>query len=172
MLDLEAARILNRTFYDILTDQHLNLAREIMDILSQGPEDAVDRAIKATVNGQTKSFLVTVNALKDDENHNIGVVVVFDDLTEQEQAQKVATWREVARRIAHEVKNPLTPISLSAQRLKRKYVSQIEDPVFEECTNMIIDHVDLIPNLVNEFSAFAQFPTANPTLCDLGSIIE
>jgi two-component system nitrogen regulation sensor histidine kinase NtrY len=172
MLDLEAARILNRTFYDILTDQHLNLAREIMDILSQGPEDAVDRAIKATVNGQTKSFLVTVNALKDDENRNIGVVVVFDDLTEQERAQKVATWREVARRIAHEVKNPLTPISLSAQRLKRKYVSQIDDPVFEECTRMIIDHVDLIRNLVNEFSAFAQFPTANPTLCDLVSIIE
>lgn len=172
MLALTAARILNRPFFDILTDQHLNLAREIMDILTQGPQDAVDRAIKATVNGQTKSFLVTVNALKDDENRNIGVVVVFDDLTEQERAQKVATWREVARRIAHEVKNPLTPISLSAQRLKRKYVEQIEDPVFEECTRMIIDHVDLIRNLVNEFSAFAQFPTANPILCNIGSIIE
>jgi len=172
MLALEASRILNRPFFDILTDQHLSLAQEIMDILTQGPQDAVDRAIKATVNGQTKSFLVTVNALKDDENRSIGVVVVFDDLTEQERAQKVATWREVARRIAHEVKNPLTPISLSAQRLKRKYVEQIEDPVFEECTRMIIDHVDLIRNLVNEFSAFAQFPTANPVLCDIGSIIE
>jgi two-component system, NtrC family, nitrogen regulation sensor histidine kinase NtrY len=171
MLDLEAPRILKRPFYNILTDQHLNLAREIMDILAQGPEDAVDRAIKATVNGQIKSFLVTVNALKDDENRNIGVVVVFDDLTEQEQAQKVATWREVARRIAHEVKNPLTPISLSAQRLKRKYADQIDDPVFEECTRMIIDHVDLIRNLVNEFSAFARFPTAKPSLCDIHSII-
>jgi len=99
-------------------------------------------------------------------------VVVFDDLTEQEQAQKVATWREVARRIAHEVKNPLTPISLSAQRLKRKYVDQIDDPIFEECTRMIIDHVDLIRNLVNEFSAFAQFPTANPSPCSLRRIIE
>jgi len=115
MLDLEAARILNRPYFDVLNDQHLNLAREIMDNLSQGPEDAIDRAIKATVNGRTKSFLVTVNALKDDENRNIGVVVVFDDLTEQEQAQKVATWREVARRIAHEVKNPLTPITRSSR---------------------------------------------------------
>jgi len=172
MLDLKAARILNRSYLDLLSDHHLNLAREIMDTLSQGPEDAADRAIKATVNGQTKSFLVTVNALKDDENRNIGAVVVFDDLTEQERAQKVATWREVARRIAHEVKNPLTPISLSAQRLKRKYVGQIDDPVFEECTRMIIDHVDLIRNLVNEFSAFAQFPTANPSLCSIRSIIE
>ena len=172
MLDLEAARIVNRPYFDILSDHHLNLAREIMDNLSQGPDDAMGRAIKATIDGRTKSFLVTVNALKDDENRNIGVVVVFDDLTEQERAQKVATWREVARRIAHEVKNPLTPISLSAQRLKRKYVGQIDDPVFEECTRMIIDHVDLIRNLVNEFSAFAQFPTANPSLCSIRSIIE
>ncbi len=172
MLHLEAAGILNRPYFGILNDHHLNLAREIMDHLSQGPEDAIDRAIKATINGRTKSFLVTVNALKDDENRSIGVVVVFDDLTEQEQAQKVATWREVARRIAHEVKNPLTPISLSAQRLKRKYVSQIDDPVFEECTRMIIDHVDLIRNLVNEFSAFAEFPTANPSPCNIRSIIK
>ncbi len=172
MLDLESARILFRPYTDILDIHHLNLAREIMDTLSQGPENVVNRAIKATISGRTKSFLVTVSALKDDENRNIGVVVVFDDLTEQERAQKVATWREVARRIAHEVKNPLTPISLSAQRLKRKYVSQIDDPVFEECTRMIIDHVDLIRNLVNEFSAFAQFPTANPVLCSLSAIIE
>ena len=84
----------------------------------------------------------------------------------------MAAWREVARRIAHEVKNPLTPISLSAQRLKRKYASQIDDPVFDECTRMIIDHVDLIRNLVNEFSAFARFPTADLATCDLPPIIE
>ena len=74
----------------------------------------------------------------------------------------MAAWREVARRIAHEVKNPLTPISLSAQRLKRRYSERINEPVFDECTRMIIDHVDLIRNLVNEFSTFARFPTANP----------
>jgi two-component system nitrogen regulation sensor histidine kinase NtrY len=73
----------------------------------------------------------------------------------------MAAWREVARRIAHEVKNPLTPITLSAQRLKRKFSESLSDPVFEECTTMIIDHVDLIRNLVNEFSFFARFPAAS-----------
>jgi two-component system nitrogen regulation sensor histidine kinase NtrY len=84
----------------------------------------------------------------------------------------MAAWREVARRIAHEVKNPLTPITLSAQRLKRRYSQRISEPVFEECTQMIINHVELIRNLVNEFSTFARFPTADPTPCDLKPIID
>jgi len=67
------------------------------------------------------SFMMHINALKDDAGQHMGMVMVFDDLTELEKAQRMAAWREVARRIAHEVKNPLTPISLSAQRLKRKY---------------------------------------------------
>lgn len=112
------------------------------------------------------------NALQNDIGQHLGVVMVFDDLTELEKAQRMAAWREVARRIAHEVKNPLTPIKLSAQRLNRKYVDTIEDPVFEECTRIIIDHVDLIRNLVNEFSAFARFPNPNPKPCRLPPIIE
>ncbi len=84
----------------------------------------------------------------------------------------MAAWREVARRIAHEVKNPLTPIKLSAQRLSRRYSGQLNEPVFDECTRMIIDHVDLIRNLVNEFSEFAKFPTADPRTCVLPPIIE
>ena len=68
--------------------------------------------------------------------------MVFDDLTELEKAQRMAAWREVARRIAHEVKNPLTPITLSAQRLKRKYSQTLQEPIFDECTKTIIDHVD------------------------------
>jgi two-component system nitrogen regulation sensor histidine kinase NtrY len=102
----------------------------------------------------------------------MGIVMVFDDLTELEKAQRMAAWREVARRIAHEVKNPLTPITLSAQRLKRKYSAIIKETVFDECTQTIIDHVDLIQNLVNEFSSFARFPTADPKPGHLLPIIE
>jgi two-component system nitrogen regulation sensor histidine kinase NtrY len=102
----------------------------------------------------------------------MGVVMVIDDLTELEKAQRMAAWREVARRIAHEVKNPLTPISLSAQRLRRKFPEQLSDPVFDECTQMIISQVELIRNLVNEFSAFARFPTADLKPCELTPIIE
>ena len=75
-----------------------------------------------------------INVLKDESGQHMGLVVLMDDLTELEKAQRMAAWREVARRIAHEVKNPLTPISLSAQRLKRKYAKVINEPVFDECT--------------------------------------
>jgi two-component system nitrogen regulation sensor histidine kinase NtrY len=83
-------------------------------------------------------------------------------------------WREVARRIAHEIKNPLTPIQLSAQRLRRRYQSQFsdDDTVFEECTLMIIKQVDELKNLVNEFSNFARMPASNPTSNNLNNVVS
>ena len=143
-----------------------------MESLSVSKDNAVELPLSLSIGERRRSFLINVNALKDDSDRHVGLVMVFDDLTELEKAQRMAAWREVARRIAHEVKNPLTPIKLSAQRLKRKYSNQINEPVFEECTRMIMDHVDLIRNLVNEFSSFARFPTANPIPCDLHPIIK
>ena len=129
--------------------------------------------LRLAIEGRPRSFFVHVNALTDDTGHPMGIVMVFDDLTELEKAQRMVAWREVARRIAHEVKNLLTPITLSAQRLSRKFgQAHIDDPVFEECIRMIIDHVDIIRNLVNEFSTFARFPAANPKPCKLPKIIE
>jgi two-component system nitrogen regulation sensor histidine kinase NtrY len=86
----------------------------------------------------------------------------------------MAAWREVARRIAHEIKNPLTPIQLSAQRLRKRYLDRFidDDKVFDECTNMIIKQVDELKNLVNEFSNFARMPASNPVPNDLNAIIS
>jgi len=88
--------------------------------------------------------------------------------------ERMAAWREVARRIAHEVKNPLTPIKLSAQRLRRKYGDQItgDNGVFMECTQTIIDQSDQLRNLVNEFSSFARLPAVNPEPSELKEIVE
>ena len=172
MLNLKSEEIINKSLKDLLKGQHLSLADEIMENLTSSRDNAIELPLKLTIAGRPRSFLVSVNALKDDAGHHMGIVMLFDDLTELEKAERIAAWREVARRIAHEVKNPLTPISLSAQRLKRKYSEQLNEPVFEECTQTIIDHVDLIRNLVNEFSAFAKFPTANPKPCDLLPIVE
>jgi len=172
MLNLEPDEIIGKSYKELLKDQHLNLAGEIMERLSVSKDNAVELPLSLSIGERRRSFLINVNALKDDSNRHVGLVMVFDDLTELEKAQRIAAWREVARRIAHEVKNPLTPIKLSAQRIKRKYSKQINEPVFEECTRMIIDHVDLIRNLVNEFSSFARFPAANPVPCDLPSIIR
>ena len=172
MLNLNADRILNRRFEELLPRPFLEKARKAWDEIQLATGRTVERPLRLNIQGRSRIFLASLAALQDDNRRPIGVVIVFDDLTELEKAQRMAAWREVARRIAHEVKNPLTPISLSAQRLKRKYGQQIGDAVFEECTRMIIDHVELIRNLVNAFSDFARFPSANPQPCDLAPIIE
>ena len=173
MLGVKAEEVLNKSFDSMLTVQNKDLADEIMGNLSLARDASIiEVPLKLIIEGRPRSFLITVSALRDDTGQHMGIVMVFDDLTELEKGQRMAAWREVARRIAHEVKNPLTPITLSAQRLKRKYSKQLGEPVFDECTQTIIDHVDLIRNLVNEFSSFARFPSANPKPCELVPTIE
>ncbi len=172
MLNIDAGQVLEQHYQDLLVADHLQFAEDIMDRVASVRDQTLEVPMRITVNGQPRTFLVYVNALKDEQGDPLGTVMVFDDLTELEKAQRMAAWREVARRIAHEVKNPLTPIGLSAQRLKRRYSERINESVFDECTRMIIDHVELIRNLVNEFSTFARFPTANPQPCRLVPIVE
>jgi len=172
MLDLSSLQIINRNYKNLLNGQHLKLADDIMERFNRSKEDAIELSLRVTISGRPRSFMAHFTALKDDSDRHMGIVMVFDDLTDLEKAQRMAAWREVARRIAHEVKNPLTPITLSAQRLQRKYTARLNEPVFEECTRMIIDQVESIRNLVNEFSMFARFPTAHPEPCELPPIIE
>ncbi len=172
MLNIEAANILKKSFRTLLKGQYLKLANETMEEIISSKTGTVEIPLKFTIQGRPRSFMVHLNMLRDDGGNHMGIVMVIDDLTELQKAQRMAAWREVARRIAHEVKNPLTPISLSAQRLKRKYTNTINDKIFDECTRTIIDHVDLIRNLVNEFSTFARFPGAHLKNCDLQPIIE
>ena len=170
MLDINSRDILNKNFKVVLKNDYLQIANKIYDQAAQGNE-TLEIPLSATVSGTPKHFSLNFNTLKDDLDKNVGAVLVFDDVTELEKAQRVAAWREVARRIAHEVKNPLTPIKLSAQRLKRKYGKTINDEIFVNCADTIVEHVDLIRNLVNQFSAFAKFPDANVAQCRIENII-
>jgi len=172
MLNLKPENMLQKSYKMLLSGQLLELAEEVINNLQSSQHDAAELPLKLAIDGRPMSFIMHVNALKDDSGKHMGMVMVFDDLTELEKAQRMVAWREVARRMAHEVKNPLTPISLSAQRLKRKYSEQVKEPVFDECTQTITDHVELIRNLVDEFSSFARFPTADPKPCELAPIIE
>jgi two-component system nitrogen regulation sensor histidine kinase NtrY len=174
MLEFDAEQVLNQSYKKVLSAGHLQLAEEILGELKNSPENSLERTIRLTIDQKARTFTVHVIALKDEKGRRMGVVVVFDDLTEIEKAQRMAAWREVARRIAHEVKNPLTPIKLSAQRLRRKYGDEIvkDNPIFLECTQTIIDQVDQIRNLVNEFSAFARLPATYPEPCQLIEIAE
>jgi two-component system, NtrC family, nitrogen regulation sensor histidine kinase NtrY len=107
-------------------------------------------------------FMVAGVKIYDESGADLGSVVVFDDATEQVKVQRVAAWREVARRIAHEIKNPITPIKLSAQRLLRRYEDRFEGDdheVFVGCIETILAEVDSLKDLVNEFSKFTRLPS-------------
>lgn len=124
-----------------------------------------DRVARAEITVQRDNIpsqlIVTVTAEQLDGDV-IGYVVTFDDITELQSAQRKAAWSDVARRIAHEIKNPLTPIQLSAERLKRKYLKQIKDDpeTFVMCTETIIRQVEDLGRMVDEFSSFSRMPQA------------
>ncbi|SMQ64743.1 two-component system, NtrC family, nitrogen regulation sensor histidine kinase NtrY [Devosia lucknowensis] len=103
-----------------------------------------------------------------------GYVLTFDDITDLESAQRTSAWADVARRIAHEIKNPLTPIQLSAERLRRRYGNKLEDDrdVFDKCINTIVRQVGDIGRMVDEFSAFARMPESAPETGDLSDTIR
>ncbi|MHA1537544.1 MAG: ATP-binding protein [Alphaproteobacteria bacterium] len=121
--------------------------------------------------GITRTLLVRI-ASEYIEGKLIGYVVTFDDITELQNAQRTAAWADVARRIAHEIKNPLTPIQLSAERLKRKYLKEIKsDPeIFEICTDTIVRQVSDIGRMVDEFSSFARMPAPVFLEADLSEV--
>jgi two-component system nitrogen regulation sensor histidine kinase NtrY len=115
-----------------------------------------------------KMLAVMTTPLRENDN-NWGVVMVIDDMTHLVKSQREMAWREVARRIAHEIKNPLTPIKLSAQRLQRRmgeYRGR-DAELLQECTDTIIKHADELKEMVNEFSNFARLPEVSPTPNDL-----
>ena len=150
----------------------INDSLEDKNILRKG---FMRKQISLSIGNKNLTLLVSINMLRDDQGKYSGLVAVFEDLSEIEKAQRVAAWREVARRIAHEVKNPLTPIQLSAQRLKKRYgrkVGEEDGEVFEECTNMIINQAEGLKRLVNEFSSYARMPTSNPVPDDISQIIK
>ncbi len=171
MLSISSHQILGKNFRDTLQEDHLKLAEKISHQIPRSL-DSMAFPLSITINGSPKHFAAHFNALQNENHEDMGAVMVFDDITELERAQRMAAWREVARRIAHEVKNPLTPIKLSAQRLKRRYSKQINETVFDQCTEMIVVHVDLIRNLVNEFATFARLPDTLMKPCNLETIIS
>lgn len=122
--------------------------------------DSTDRTTKMALQTQTvRTVNVRAQVMLDGTGNIAGAIATFDDVTRLVSAQRMAAWGDVARRIAHEIKNPLTPIQLSAERLQRKYRKTIDDDkVFAQCTDTIIRHVGDIGRMVDEFSSFARMP--------------
>jgi len=174
LLNINTGSVLGRNFRDILRETHLEIVKESLKDLVIAKQDTINRQITIDVSGTRLSLHLHLTMLRDEGGDFMGTVLVLDDLTQVMKAQRMAAWREVARRIAHEIKNPLTPIQLSAQRLRKRYLSRFGDDekVFDECTEMIIKSVDELKTLVNEFSNFARMPAIQPELNDLNGIIR
>jgi len=169
MLGISSSEVLRRE-YQLLFPANPEFEEKINQAI-KSPAKGVEFQMNVIVGGAPMIFIAHCSALADESGNHLGIVTVLDDITELEKAQRMAAWREVARRIAHEVKNPLTPLSLSAQRLRRKYPEMLNESVFDDCTRTIITHVDLIRNLVNEFSTYARFPAAVLRPCNFSDII-
>jgi two-component system nitrogen regulation sensor histidine kinase NtrY len=174
ILGIEAAQVVGKAYTDLLQGDYLRLADELVRAVNRAENRSITRQIKLRVGIDLLTLLVKVAILRDEGERYLGMVVVVDDLTQLQKAQRAEAWREVARRIAHEIKNPLTPIQLSAQRLRKRYLNQFgqNGVIFDECTKTIITQVEELKNLVNEFSSFARMPAANPTPNPLNDIIR
>src|SRR5947199_6565181 len=132
---------------------------EMMKAAREGTQPLLQGQITITRDGTERNLSVRVSAEKTSQPHD-SYVITLDDITELVSAQRTSAWGDVARRIAHEIKNPLTPIQLSAERIRRKFGKVITEDkgIFEQCTDTIVRQVDDIRRMVDEFSRFARMP--------------
>src|SRR6266436_1718652 len=172
MLGVQAADVLRRNQQEVFLVGQLQVMRDILESVKD--RESVERQIKIHSAEQLLTVVVTAATLRDDEGKSVGVMVFLEDITQIQKVQRMEAWREVARRIAHEIKNPLTPIQLSAERLRKRYAKLLDGngAILDKCTTTIIQQVDELKNLVNEFSHFARLPAAQLTTNNLNEVIQ
>ena len=145
----------------------------LFDRLRDGTGSAVQEELRLTRKGKLESLLVRMSTRRSEDGAAEGYVVAFDDVTDLVSAQRMAAWGDVARRIAHEIKNPLTPIQLSAERIKRKFASQVRDHEdLEQLTDVIIRQTNDLRRIVDEFSKFARMPEPDRRDCDIAELLK
>ena len=173
ILDINPEAVMNKHYKELMS---LIKSEELQNLVKgiEGREfRRVKKEIKATAGGRKVIIRVFITSLRDSQKY-IGLLVVFDDLTDIIRAEKALTWQEVLRRIAHEIKNPLTPIKLSTERMVKKWESRDDDfdHVFDRSTKTIIKEVEDLKRLVDEFSRFGKMPEINKTLSHMPTIID
>jgi two-component system nitrogen regulation sensor histidine kinase NtrY len=179
LLGVSAAGSIGRRLAEVFTAPvHSEVRQMVADLVhddtAMPPYASVERHLELARDGREVAVLLTGTRLVDETGTPQGVVLFLEDVTHLLRVERMEAWREVARRIAHEIKNPLTPIQLAAQRLRRRYAHQLQDggDVFDDCTRTIIQQVDELKNLVNEFSTFARMPAAEHVPQDLHVLLE
>jgi two-component system, NtrC family, nitrogen regulation sensor histidine kinase NtrY len=172
LLGVKAESAVGRNYREVFRPEALSGIQDIVD--SVKAHESVQRELKISLHDQLRTVVASAATLRDDDGSSLGVMVFLEDITQIQKVQRMEAWREVARRIAHEIKNPLTPIQLSAERLRKRYAKMLEGDggILDKCTTTIIQQVDELKNLVNEFSQFARLPSAQLAANDLNELVS
>jgi two-component system nitrogen regulation sensor histidine kinase NtrY len=172
ILGLQAESLVGRHPSELLPSETGTLLSNVLAGLKESASSQWQRQQDISLNSEERKLLMNAVRLGMKHGENIGMVMVFEDITELDKMQRMAAWREVARRIAHEIKNPLTPIKLSAQRLERKFSHVAVDDSYTECTRLIVRQVEHLQQMVKEFSSFAKLPEIQPQDNDLRPLLQ
>ncbi len=173
ILAVQEQDVLHKRYDDAFPFVQLDPLRSLFRKMEEGHGRA-EEEMDLTVRGRILTLRIRISRLQDGTGTAMGSVITFDDLTELIRAKKAETWQDVARRIAHEFKNPLTPIKLSAERLRKKHAEAAPDfdSVFDECSRTIVQEADGLKKLVDEFANFARMPASNPVPQQLAPVVE
>ena len=172
LLELDAGAV-GRPAVDVFARPDLAPINEVLDQAARARVDSFAQEVALVRDGRERHVAAAATRLAGVDGGFDGTVLVVDDVTPLIRAQKVAAWREVARRLAHEIKNPLTPIQLSAERMRRK-LGDIAPPLqdlVQECTSTIIGEVESLKGLVDEFSQFARMPAPRAVPTELHALL-
>ncbi len=174
ILGLAGDQLRGRPANDVFKEVGLGLFQTAYDRMLSDERDDFDLEGQLDIQGKLLTIGLKGSRMRDEANKDLGFVLVFEDLTELIKAQKVAAWQEVAKRVAHEIKNPLTPIQLSAQRLRKKFFEKSPDldRVFDDATNVIINEVGSLKQMLDEFSKFARLPAPQMTRQSLHDVLR
>jgi two-component system nitrogen regulation sensor histidine kinase NtrY len=173
LLGVEAT-VVGMPAVDVLARGDLQPINVVLDQAARAKTDVFAQEVAIVRDGREQHVAAAATRLSALDGTFEGTVLVLDDVTPLIRAQKVAAWREVARRLAHEIKNPLTPIQLSAERMRRK-LAALEPPLgdlVQECTTTIIGEVESLKSLVDEFSQFARMPAPKAVATDLHQFLN
>jgi two-component system nitrogen regulation sensor histidine kinase NtrY len=178
LLEVRIEEVIGRNYHEVLRPALVHALDEVLSAFPARREHP--SSIKVEIDGAEVELMITASPLSDEGGANLGSVLFFEDVSQIAKVERMEAWREVARRIAHEIKNPLTPIQLSAERLRRQLAPRLarlsgdlasnDHALLEECTRTIIGEVEDLKRLVNEFSAFARMPHLNPVPGDLNAL--
>ena len=173
LYQIKVSKPLGKHYMGVLSKEQASLYESMTSQLEQSGAARVKSEVHLMQDKKAIHLDLELFALRTTKGEPLGRLLVVDDLTEIDRSTRAKAWQEVARRIAHEIKNPLTPIQLSAQRIRKKYLEEMVDSeVLDACTATIINEVNQLKNMVNEFSKFARIPEVNRSPGDLNRILD